>query len=187
MTKAVQQLPVVLVRKWKCLDCVLLALLFIVSGCTATYTKTTLSEPTAPLPRGKHIAIALPENGSYDAKEYPASGKSTALAVRAAFAKFAAQTTIVPDCKTLACLSETMGADADYFVVPEILHWEDRATEWSGIKDKLEVKISVHYAKTGQVLASTVVAGKSKWATAGGDHPQDLLAEPINEYVATLF
>jgi hypothetical protein len=166
---------------------VLLALVFVVSGCTSTYTKTTVSEPTVVLQRGKNVAIAVPENGFYETKQYAESGHSTALAVQAAFAKFAGRTSIVSECKTLPCLEEKMGTESDYLVVPEILHWEDRATEWSGKKDKLEIKLSVYDAKTGKELASAVLAGKSKWGTFGGDHPQDLLPEPIDGYVATLF
>ncbi|WP_254924651.1 DUF4823 domain-containing protein [Aeromonas sp. A35_P] len=29
--------------------------------------------------------------------------------------------------------------------------------------------------------------GKSKWATFGGDHPQDLLPEPTEKYVNSLY
>jgi len=165
----------------------LLALLLVISGCTSTYTKMTLSQPSTVLQRGKTVAIATPDDGFYETKQYRGSGQSTAQAARAAFAKFAAQTSVLPECKVLACLKETSAVGSDYLVVPEILHWEDRNTEWSGIKDKLEIKLSVYDAKTGKELAATVLAGKSKWMTFGGDHPQDLLQEPIDAYVATLF
>jgi Domain of unknown function (DUF4823) len=75
----------------------------------------------------------------------------------------------------------------DYYVVSEILHWEDHATEWSGLPDKIEVKIMVYDGGTGKELASTLIAGESKWATFGGDHPQDLLPEPLNSYVESLY
>ena len=71
--------------------------------------------------------------------------------------------------------------------MPEILHWEDRNTEWSGIKDKIEIKLVVYDAATGNELASTIIAGKIKWATFGGDHPQDLLPEPLKRYVESLY
>ena len=159
----------------------------VVVGCTSTYTRSDQSIPTAKLELGKIVAIATPANGSYGGKEYAGSGSSTATAVRAAFAKFARETNVVPDCQTLSCLTEKTGANADYLVVPEILHWEDRNTEWSGIKDKLEVKITIYDARSAKLLAASSLAGKSKWATFGGDHPQDLLPEPINDYVASLF
>jgi hypothetical protein len=164
-----------------------LVVAFAVSGCTSTYTRTNLAEPVAVLQRGKSVAIATPADGVYGTTEYASSGKSTALAVRGAFAKFAGETSIVSACKDLACLREQAGAESDYLVVPEILHWEDRNTEWSGIKDSIEIKLAVYDSKSGNELAASVIAGKSKWATFGGDHPQDLLPEPIYAYVATLF
>ena len=49
-----------------------------------------------------------------------------------------------------------------YYAVPDILHWEDRATEWSGIPDKIELKISIYDVTLGSEIASAVVSGKSK-------------------------
>jgi hypothetical protein len=51
----------------------------------------------------------------------------------------------------------------------------------------LEIKLSIYAAGNGDVLASTVLAGRSKWATFGGDHPQDLLPDPLSEYVGSLY
>ncbi len=167
-------------------NCLVLVTIF-TAGCTSTYTRSDQANPTAKLEPDKIVAIAMPANGSYGGKEYVGSGSSTATSVRAAFAKFARETIVVPDCQTLSCLTQKAGANADYLVVPEILHWEDRNTEWSGKKDKLEVKISIYDARSTKLLAASLLAGKSKWATFGGDHPHDLLPEPINDYVATLF
>ena len=68
-----------------------------------------------------------------------------------------------------------------------IVHWEDRATEWSLKSDKVEVKITVHDVARGRMLASAVVSGSSGLLTIGGDHPQDLLPEPMDSYVGSLF
>lgn len=156
-------------------------------SCTSTYRLTALSDPGNALEPGRSVAIASPTNGSYGGKEYAGSSQSTAIAVRAAFARHAREVTIVNGCDRLDCLMEQAGRDADYLVVPEILQWEDRATEWSGIKDKLEIKLSIYDAKTGNQLGASTLAGNSKWLTFGGDHPQDLLPELIGRYVESLF
>jgi hypothetical protein len=75
----------------------------------------------------------------------------------------------------------------DYLIFPEIKHWEDRATEWSGKSDKIEVRITIIDARTGDLVDSVDVRGKSRWGTFGGDHPQDLLAVPIEDFVAEAF
>jgi hypothetical protein len=156
----------------------------VLSGCASTYKHSTLAEPNAKLIRGKTVLIATPTNGFYESKEYQNSGKMTASAVRAAFARFAASTIISPDCKDISCLER--GTRHDYYAVPEILYWEDRATEWSGIPDRMEVKITI-FDTNRKEIASAIISGKSKWATFGGDHPQDLLPEPMNKYVESLY
>ena len=163
---------------------VMLAIL--AAGCASTYTKDTLTSPSVLLKTGVIVAIGTPEDGSYGGESYPESGRATALAVRAAFSRHASETPVIPGCRVVSCLRDA-APRATYFVVPEILHWEDRATEWSGKKDKLEIKLSVYGAQSDGPLASSIISGKSKWMTFGGDHPQDLLPEPINAYIETLY
>jgi len=164
-----------------------LILLATVCGCTSTYRPTNLTVPSAKLERGKSVVIATPANGAYGNKEYAASGKMTALAVRAAFAKFTNAVTVSTECKDLNSLKGMGSSQFDYYVVPEILRWEDRATEWSGLPDRIEILLSIYEGTSWKELASVSIAGKSKWATFGGDHPQDLLAEPLKKYVESLY
>ena len=159
----------------------------IMTGCTATYKQNILAEPSAKLVRGKSVVISTPANGFYGNEEYLDSGRMTALAVRAAFAGFSNAVTVVPDCKDIECLKRVQSASFSYYVIPEILHWEERATEWSGIPDKIEIKVSIYDGQDKKELTSTIISGKSKWATFGGDHPQDLLPEPLNKYVGSLY
>jgi hypothetical protein len=164
-----------------------LILLATACGCTSTYKSTNLTVPAAKLERGKSVVIATPANGAYGNREYAGSGKITALAVRAAFAKFTNAAKVSTECKDLNSLKEKGPSQSDYCVVPEILHWEDRATEWSGRPDRIEILLSIYEGTSWKELASVSIAGKSKWATFGGDHPQDLLAEPIKKYVESLY
>ena len=163
----------------------LIVFISILSGCsTATYKQEALTQPSSNLVRGKSVSIATPTNGFFKTEEYQSSGKMTTLAVQSAFARFSSTITVMPACKNLACLKDSSHY---YYVIPEILHWEERATEWSGKPDKIEVKISVYDNLNLKELASTIISGKSKHATLGGDHPQDFLAEPINAYVQSLY
>lgn len=157
------------------------------SACTSTYVQDDLRAPTERLQSGRSILIATPSNGFFASKEYPASGRTTALAVQSAFARYSNNIAVSAECRDLDCLKSSQSTPVDYYVVPEILHWEDRATEWSGIKDKLEIKVAVYDATDGTELSATTISGKSKWATFGGDHPQDLLPEPLGRYVDSLY
>ncbi len=129
-----------------------------------------------------------PENGRYGTAEYQASGQQTAQAIYSAFSKRVVRVSLStqkPSYENQLELAQTH--NFTYLVQPEILHWEERATEWSGKPDRIEVKISIVQVETGKTIDSVTVKGKSKWGTFGGDHPQDLLPKPIDDYVDSLF
>jgi hypothetical protein len=111
----------------------------------------------------------------------------TATAIKAAFSHFTSNVVVTEQCIGMDCLKLIQTDRYGYYVEPQILHWEDRATEWSALPDKIEIKISVYDASLGTELASSVLTGRSKWATLGGDHPQDLLPEPVRGYVDALY
>lgn len=156
-----------------------------VSGCASTYKQETIAAAQTKLATGGTALVATPPDSAYGDENNPGSGAATASAVRAAFSRYTSTTEISTNCNDFACLNNN-SKHYDYYVVPQILHWEDRATEWSGRKDKVEIKVTI-YSPAGAVLASNIISGKSKWATFGGDHPQDLLPEPLNTYVQSLF
>lgn len=163
----------------------LVAVSVLASGCTAKYVQNDLSQPAEKLLSGAPVTIAQPADGSYDGSAYKASGAMTAAAVRAAFARHSNAVVVNESCANLSCI-RPQGATG-YYVVPEILHWEDRATEWSGIPDRIEVKLDIYGPQGDTPLASTLLSGKSKWATFGGDHPQDLLEKPVTDYVQSQY
>ena len=162
------------------------ALLFL-AGCTSTYRHSDLQVALVKLDPSIGVLISTPENGWYNNTQYQNSGRMTANAVRAAFAKNAKKTDLVSGCKDEECLNEIDIEKYGYFVKPVILSWEDRATEWSGKPDRIEIQIVIFDAVTKQEIANSTYTGKSKWATFGGDHPQDLLAEPTDTYVNGLY
>jgi hypothetical protein len=157
------------------------------SGCASTYKQEVVTSPNAKLERGKAVLIATPKNGAYDRKEYQASGRQTATVVQSAFAKFSDKVVVSSRCADLLCLQSEGSGGYTYLVVPEILHWEDRNTEWSGLPDRIEVKLAISDSRSNTGVASIFISGKSKWATFGGDHPQDLLPEPIKQYIESLY
>ena len=165
----------------------LLLIVVLLSGCASTYSRVDTSQPIVNLNEEKSVLIATPANGSYNDTEYPSSGKMLAQAVKAVFEKFSADVELSETCRDLSCLKRNSEKTVGYYVVPEIIHWEDRATEWSGRRDKVEIKLMVFDGKTSEKLASTIISGKSKLMTFGGDHPQDLLEEPLWEYVDSLY
>jgi hypothetical protein len=164
-----------------------LIVVILLSGCTATYNVNRGNDEGVQLAATKGVYIIIPDDGSYGDKQYANSGQMTASAVEVEFSKYAAHVIISDKCALDACLETLRDSKYGYLVEPNIIHWEDRATEWSGKPDKISVKISVYDLSSGDRLSQVILDGKSKWATFGGDHPQDLLSEPVSNYVTSLY
>jgi hypothetical protein len=134
------------------------------------------------------IYIAVPADGVYGPNTYHGSGQNTAQIIYSAFAKRSRSTKVGRNSQSFAeARAAALSDDREYLVYPSILHWEDRATEWSSRPDIVEVKIEVVETASDRSIASAVIKGKSGLATFGGDHPQDLLPEPIEEFVSSLY
>ena len=166
-------------------------LLFVVaifgSGCAHTYNATSVSR-TSPLKTNATALVALPEDGRFEKNVYSGSGRKAGLEVSAAFAKHLSRVDMASETGTLVQnLEFARNGKFDYLVIPQVIHWEDRATEWSGRQDKIEIEIRTVDSKTGETLTLGQVKGTSKWATFGGDVPEDLLAKPLGVYIAWLF
>ncbi|WP_417667543.1 DUF4823 domain-containing protein [Pseudidiomarina sp.] len=166
---------------------ILTTVMMLFSGCASTYNYSEFQAPVDKLDPSLGVLISVPEDGWYENTQYRNSGRMTVNAVRAAFSKNASKVDIAQDCHDEECLDKIDVERYGYFVKPVILHWEDRATEWSGKPDRIEIQIVIYDAITKSELANSSYTGKSKWATFGGDHPQDLLPEPTNEYVSNLY
>lgn len=156
-------------------------------GCSSTYQQSDITASTSKITKDKSVLIATPEDGVYESQHYASSGRMTAMAIQSAFSKFTNSVSVSDECRDINCLQTRKQTKIDYYVIPQILHWEDRATEWSGKPDLIEIKIVIYDASTLKEHTATVISGKSKWATFGGDHPQDLLSEPINKYISSLY
>ncbi len=154
------------------------------TGCTSTYKTSTLEFPSKKLNREYTVIVQTPQNGYYGAQEYKKSGLMTAKALKTGFLQYASNVNSVPN-KTSK--SDFKGIERHYYVRPEILEWEDRATEWSGKRDRISVKIEIYNTSTMERESSIILNGKSKWFTLGGDHPQDLLQKPVHDYIRTLY
>jgi len=159
------------------------------SGCMSDSNQVySTKDITKSLDRVERVYVSVPKDGVYGHINYGGSGKSVSRVIAMAFSKYngiVESGAITQNYKEAMSYSKDNGYD--YLVFPTILEWEDRATEWSGIPDKVSVKIAVINVKNENRLSSAIIKGKSGWATFGGDHPQDLLPEPIETYVDSLF
>lgn len=168
-----------------------ISFIFIISlvGCADTHQIVKLDNNNFTKLKSNHsIYISVPKDGAYGNNYYNGSGINTAQIIHSSFSIMARdieQGTEYEPFKTAIESANQKGHK--YLIYPTILHWEDRATEWSGIPDKVEVKIEIIDVKTQKTITGSIIKGSSGVATFGGDHPQDLLREPISKYVKSLY
>ena len=171
----------------------LVSVLVLVSACVSqerkvhSFENQVLLQVSEPLSTDVEVIIATPADGVYADTPIELSGSRTASAVRDAFVAKAANVSIDEGCDSIDCISENFTGDQGYAVIPIILHWEERATEWSGVPDQIKVQIDTYDISSKTLLASFVIRGYGKQWTYGGEHTQDLLPVPLAEYVAMLY
>ncbi|MDY0870880.1 DUF4823 domain-containing protein [Dongia rigui] len=159
------------------------------TGCVSKYRLDSYEAPVSRLGKQSTFYVALPADGQYSGTTYPQSGAATAQVISSTLQVHVDKVVIgtTPAEDLTAALKQAQQRGLSHVFLATILNWEERATEWSGIPDKITLKMAVYDAQTGKVVSSTVSSASSKWGTFGGDHPQDLLPEPIKRFVDPLF
>ncbi|MFM4826940.1 DUF4823 domain-containing protein [Aeromonas bivalvium] len=133
------------------------------------------------------VYIALSQDGQYGNHYYAGSGKMVSETIKGELVTTLNNVVIAKEPEDYnTALNLASSRKFDYLVYPTVLHWEDRATEWSAKADKVKVKIVVVDVKSGSVVKSGIIEGKSGLATFGGDKPQDLLPEPTKEFLSSM-
>lgn len=159
-------------------------------GCQST-VKQTITEAGpegAPLRPGARVYVATPED-AIDKKEHVmGSGGRVAMVLQDSLKRHTRNVVKARNAETLEeALNHARDLSYEYVIFPTILKWQDRPTEWTGVRDKLQVKIDLVAVDTGRVIRSTTIDGKGKWMTDGEETPQDMLAEPVDKFVRAMF
>jgi hypothetical protein len=159
----------------------------VTASCSSAFVHSTTLEMDSKLDPDKGVLVAIPENGWFETIEYKESGRMTASAFQDAFARHCSKVSVAKLDSDGDDVSSVNATDFGYLIVPQILHWEDRNTEWSGKLDRIEIQLSVFDTATKEEIANSSFIGKSKWATFGGDHPQDLLLPGLVELIDSFY
>ena len=165
----------------------LLLLVSLLFGCADTH-KLTRNGTNLKLDPSVSLYISVPLDGRYGQTIYHGSGLTTTQAVLKAFSVHMINIETGREYQSFNdALEYAKAHNHKYLIFPSILEWEDRATEWSGIPDRVSIKVAIIATSSGRAIDSAIVEGESGLGTFGGDKPQDLLAKPIKDYVSLLF
>lgn len=120
--------------------------------------------PQKTIPRNASIYIVSPTDGNYGSRTYKGSGVSVANAFKSAFSRYSDHVIVGPfEESTKALLETAKQKECGYAVVPRIVSWEDRATEWSGKPDRIEIMVKVFNTEESASVTSSSIKGKSSW------------------------
>jgi hypothetical protein len=174
------------------LRAILIVAVFGLAACTATYQErsTTGADSSAvKLDPAKSVMIAVPADGQYGGKAYRGTGQLVAQKASAAFSRYASRVELGPDVATgrEQMLAAARRANAGYLVIPAINHWEQRATEWSGIPSRVNLILTVIDAGTGQELRSSLLESRSATMTLVRPHADMLAERLIDDNVTGLY
>ena len=173
-----------------CCGAVLLGLsLLLTSGCKSTYSDRKVSNVPVPLLKSNtRVYVGMPFDAT-DRKEVAhSSGKQVAEAIYTAFARNTRPVFISRSHENMGeALESARRVNADYLVYPTIQEWKDRATEWSGVRDRLKLRVDLIDLETSEVVFAKEIEATGKFMTDGGDTPADLLQQPLDRYANDLF
>ncbi len=165
-----------------------LSISIFLAGCADSHQLMRTANASIKLDPTVSVYISVPRDGKYGQITYQGSAVNVSQIILLEISKHDVSVETGFEYQTYKdALTYAKNNNYGYLVYPTILEWEDRATEWSGIPDKASIKISIISVATGKTIDSALIKGKSGLATFGGDHPQDLLPIPIQEYFGTLY
>ncbi|OBT14765.1 DUF4823 domain-containing protein [Vibrio sp. UCD-FRSSP16_10] len=154
-------------------------------GCADTHgINVSTAESNMKLSSSDAVYVARSKDGQYGTKQYTGSGATLSQAIQSSLIRKMDNIVVAEQYQPYSdALQYAEKHKFNYLIYPTIMHWEDRATEWSGKPDVVEVKVSVVEVNNKTVIKSGIINGKSGLFTFGGDKPQDLLGEPLNTYL----
>src|SRR4051794_839478 len=118
-------------------------------GCADTHRITRMDgvESAVSLQRQTSAYVAVSTDGRYGSIVYSGSGATVTQIVASAFGQYLKKITMGTRTEDLdQALASAKAGGFTYLLFPQILHWEDRATEWSLKPDVATVKISIYSA-----------------------------------------
>jgi hypothetical protein len=133
------------------------------------------------------VWVVVPSDGSYGGTQYGGSGRIVAKrvleAVRERFPL--AQQFADGDEGAAARIAADQGVDL--IVSPTILHWEDRATAWSGFRDKVRIEVRLLGVEPPELISDVTFESRNNSITLLDRRPEDLLDDDFDEAVSSLF
>lgn len=161
--------------------------LLILTGCATN--NVTFNVDSKNITREQSLYIMMPEDGHYGTIEYEFSGNTVQKKLAKAFQSYSkanVQKSLMVN-SVQESLEQAKQQKIDLLVCPEITHWEDRNTPWSGIRDKVGINIRIIDVNTKQVINDADLYGTNNWFTFVDNKPDVLVPNMVQKYTDLLY
>lgn len=124
------------------------------------------------------ICVVPAQDGIYQGDAYEGSGGEVSSRTRNALSTLFPRTTLAA-AQGREGRNECSASGADYLLTPTIQHWEDRATQWSGLRDLIRVQVDLERLQPGPptVIRTGRFEARNGWFTLMNRPPEELLAD----------
>lgn len=149
----------------------------------ATSRTTVLAPQKAEIDKTKPIYVMQAKDGAYGGTVYAGSGLNVSKSVLRTLRQLQPLAQLVEKTDEADAIKAAKEKGATYLIIPDLSHWEPRATQWSGYRTKIEVELRILSLEPVEVISSRSYYGTNNSITFFNTKPEDLLDHDFDEFV----
>lgn len=170
----------------------LFALALLLAGCESSYKYASSDKRSltgsARVQSNDILLLGMARDGVDGTKPMPGSGRTTTVIFAEALEKHTKRVITAPIPETLEdSLARARKSHCDYVFLVEILDWADRATEYTAVRDRLQLRLEIFETTGGRRIYSDTVSAKSPVMTDGSATPKDLILDAATGLLTPVF
>ena len=123
------------------------------------------------------------KDGAYGGKTYKGSGLNVSKIILRTLRNVQPLAQLVEETNEADAIKIAKQKDASYLIVPDLLHWEDRATAWSGYRDKVKIELRFLSLNPIETISSQTYYTTNNSITFLNTKPEDLLDERFDKFI----
>lgn len=151
-------------------------------GCATSRVDTHISQKSK-IDKTKLIYVMQAKDGIYGGTVYHGSGLYVSKRILTTLRRTQPIAQLVEKTDEVEAVKIAKEKGASYLMVPELIHWEDRATAWSGYRDKVEIGLRLLRLEPVEVISSRSYYGTNNSITFLNTKPEDLLNEDFDKFI----
>lgn len=134
------------------------------------------------------VFVAVAKDGQYNHITYHGTGKEVSVMIMNAIKGHAQEVELADEyLKKTEALKAATASGSRYMFFPELVHFEDRNTPWSGRRDRTTLQIDIYDVMTKEKITSTTITANNRWFQFRDHSPMVLLRRPVKLHINSLY